>query len=103
MPTEFRVHDPLCRQRMQPWEQPAGPCQDCELILRVRAEERYDTDDPRKPFQDGYLIGRNVASMAIQEYAERLRRPGVTHYPGCWQDHAACALEHAAEVAAHDE
>jgi hypothetical protein len=31
-------HDPLCRAKFQEWE--TGPCLDCELIKRVRADER---------------------------------------------------------------
>jgi hypothetical protein len=31
-------HDPLCRAKFQEWE--TGPCLDCELIARVRADER---------------------------------------------------------------
>lgn len=31
-------HDPLCRAKFQEWE--TGPCLDCELIQRVRADER---------------------------------------------------------------
>lgn len=75
----------------------------CEIILRVRSEERYDSEDHRKPFQDGYLVGRTVASLAIKEYAARVHNPNATHYPGCWKSHAACALVLAADIAANDE
>lgn len=97
------THDPLCRQRMQPYEENRSRCEDCELIVRVRAEERYDSEDNRRPFQDGYLVGRTVASLAIKEFAEPLHRPHATHYPGCWQSHVACALAFAADVAANEE
>lgn len=103
MATEFRVHDPLCRQRMQPYEENHGRCPDCELILQVRAEERYDSADSSKPFQDGYLVGRTVAALAIREQVERLSNPATIHYPGCWQEHASCAMNHAAEIAANEE
>lgn len=87
-------HDPLC----------PGPTRcACDLIVRVRAEERYDSEDNRRPFQDGYLVGRTVASLAIKEFAEPLHRPHATHYPGCWQSHVACALAFAADVAANEE
>lgn len=89
-------HDPLCPVLS------GEPCA-CPVIVRVRAEERYDSEDNRKPFQDGYLIGRSVAALAIKEFAERLNNPYATHYPGCWKAHVPCALLIAADLAANEE
>jgi len=89
-------HDPLCPVLTD------GSCA-CETILAVRAEERYDSEDHRKPFQDGYLIGRNVAALAIKEFADRIDNPYATHYPGCWRSHVPCALVIAADIAVNEE
>lgn len=103
-----RVHDRLCETPKcdcgcgDPLT-PDGTC-DCALILKVRAEERYDSEDFRGPFQDGYLAGRTVAALAIREYFRSLiGSPGQTHYPGCWKSHAGCAAVLAADVAANEE
>ncbi|HEY7824664.1 MAG TPA: hypothetical protein VIG24_17615 [Acidimicrobiia bacterium] len=82
---------------------PDGSC-DCPLILKVRSEERYASDENGGPYQDGYLVGRNVAALAIREYFHRIiEDESGNHYPGCWRSHVGCAVVLAADVAALEE
>jgi acetone carboxylase gamma subunit len=38
---KMREHDPLCRSKMQQWEEiQVGYCPDCDLIAKVREDER---------------------------------------------------------------
>jgi len=39
-PVGKEEHDPLCRQKYQEWENYSGYCPDCDLIGKVRKDEK---------------------------------------------------------------
>lgn len=105
-PSDYRkgddlIHDPLCRQRRQGYED-ISRCPDCELIALVREEERGASDTIETPFNSGYVLGRTIAGFAILE-ASRDIPPSGKHFPGCWKTHPDCAFRHAAEIAMIEE
>jgi len=41
VPAQKVVHDPLCKQRFDPYQ---PPCPECEILATARADEREQTD-----------------------------------------------------------